>query len=277
MIKSMTTLCNILRVSESYLKKIISNIDSYYGEYRQPKFKANGERRLYPDGTPRDRIINPPIEKLKKLQKRIANILVAQVPLPVYQYGGIKGRSNIGNAKLHKGKKFVFQTDLTDFFPYTHSNKVYKALIDLDFSPNVASLITKLTTYKGHLPQGAPTSSILANIVFIPTGNKILKIAENNNLNFSIFVDDVTLSSNSDFKQITYIIIDIIRADGYKISQNKTTYKSGIKEVTGVKLPNNTMTTTSKFDKKYITLDSSKIATKRGMDNYKKQIKKSLQ
>lgn len=277
MIKSMTTLCNILRVSESYLKKIISNIDSYYGEYRQPKFKANGERRLYPDCTPRDRIINPPIEKLKKLQKKIANILVAQVPLPVYQYGGIKGRSNIGNAKLHKGKKFVFQTDLTDFFPYIHSNKVYKALIDLDFSPNVASLITKLTTYKGHLPQGAPTSSILANIVFIPTGNKILKIAENNNLNFSIFVDDVTLSSNSDFKQITYIIIDIIRADGYKISQNKTTYKSGIKEVTGVKLPNNTMTTTSKFDKKYITLDSSKIATKRGMDNYKKQIKKSLQ
>ena len=80
---------------------------------------------------------------------------------------------------------------------------VYNTLVEKGFSPDVASVITKLTTFKGHLPQGAPTSTTLANLVFLPTGLKLNEIAKQHNLRFTIFVDDVTFSSHNDFKHLT--------------------------------------------------------------------------
>ena len=270
----------ILKKSVSRVQYIIENIPHFYSEYHKFKTDKLGNRRKnkakYVDrfGEFWTRPINPPHEELKSIQKRINRYLVKHIPFPEYAYGGIKGKDNITNALAHKGIKFVFQTDLKDFYPFITNKMVYDMFVNNGFSPDVASLLTRLTTYKGHLPQGSPTSTTIANLVFVPTGLKLQKLANDNGLRFTTFVDDITLSSQNTFQDIIPEIIRIITDNGFKISQGKTTYKSGITEITGVKLPNNTMTTTDKFRKKYMDIDSLSTSSKNGALNYKNRIKK---
>lgn len=280
LIQKVEILCDcILHITIERLNYITTNIEKFYGEY--PKYKRDkaGNRRInkpqYREqfGYYWTRTINPPNDELKSIQKRINRYITNHIPMPEYAFGGIKGKDNIQNAKLHKGQKYVFQTDLRDFYPFITYKMVYNMFVDKGFSADVASQLTKLTTYNGHLPQGAPTSTTIANLVFEPTGLKLQKLTIDNNLRFSTFVDDVTMSSQSQFKELTPEIIRILREDGYRISQNKTTYKSGITEVTGVRLPNNSMTTTKKFKTKFDNKENLSVATIKGMEQYKNRIK----
>ncbi len=81
------------------------------------------------------------------------------------------------------------------------------------------------------------------------------------------------MSSQNQFKELTPKIFQILREGGFRISQNKTTYKSGITEVTGVRLLNNSMTTTKKFKEKYDNKETLSAATVKGMEQYKSRIK----
>lgn len=278
------TFCDIVLGKKlKRIRVIISNIPNHYDQFI--KYKTDSQGNKIPNkpkyvnalGQYWVRTLNPPKKELKQIQKKINKYLVQNIQLPRYAHGAVKGLDNIKNAKVHKGQKYVFQTDIRDFFPSISYTKVYDALIISGFSPDVASLITKLTTLNHHLPQGAPTSPFLANLVFTSTGNKIQKIADMHNLRFTTFVDDVTLSSQTDFKHIIPQIIGIIKNSGYKISHGKTSYKSGITEITGVRLPNNSMTITNKFREKIENTVSLSEASLQGMINYKDRIKQLSQ
>ena len=193
--------------------------------------------------------------------------------MPEYAFGGIKHKDNIRNARYHKGQKYVFQTDLKDFFPYITHKNVYEMFVRVGFSPDVSSLLTKLTTYKGHLPQGAPTSTTIANIVFMPIGLALQAIAKREGLRFTTFVDDVTLSSQTDFKHIVPEIIEIITSSGFKISQGKTTYRSGITDITGVKMLNNSMIITDKIKASIEKVEDKTSPRAKGLLNYRERIK----
>ena len=179
----------------------------FYGFFYRFKTDKLGNKKLNKSkyahlGTYWARKINPPKGELKEIQKQINGYLVKNVEMPVYAFGGIRNRDNIRNARFHKGQKFVFQTDLKDFFPYITYKLVYEMFVRVGFSHDVSSLLTKLTTYEGHLPQGAPTSTTIANLVFMPTGMALQAIAEREGLRFTTFVDDVTMSSQMDFKHV---------------------------------------------------------------------------
>lgn len=258
---------------------IVNHIEQFYSEFLRYKTdKLGNKRRNKPKysqfGEFWSRTINPPKEELKELQKRINSYLVEKNQMPSYAFGGIKRKDNIRNARFHKGQKFVFQTDLKDFFPYITHKMVYEMFVRVGFSHDVSSLLTKLTTYKGHLPQGAPTSTTIANLVFVPTGLEIQAIAEREGLRFTTFVDDVTMSSQSDFKHVVPEIVQTITSHGFKISLGKTTYKSGITEVTGVKMLNNSLTVTEKFKNALAKEVDDSTPRVQGMKNYKERVAK---
>ena len=243
---------HVLHKDEERVNYIIEHPKEFYTEFFRYKTDKLGNKRQNKPQYKRfgeywTRVINPPKEELKDVQKRINRYLIENIRMPEYAFGGIKHKDNIRNARYHKGQKYVFQTDLKDFFPYITHKNVYEMFVRVGFSPDVSSLLTKLTTYKGHLPQGAPTSTTIANIVFMPIGLALQAIAEREGLRFTTFVDDVTLSSQADFKHIVPEIIEIITSSGFKISQGKTTYKSGITDITGVKMLNNSMIITDKI------------------------------
>ena len=153
LIQKIDILCStVLHISIERLNYIVSNIERFYGEYQKPKLDKNGAKRLNkPQYAKRfgrywSRTINPPCEELKRIQQNINGYLINNIPMPEFAYGGVKGKDNILNAKRHKGQKYVFQTDLTDFYPYISSKRVYGMFVRVGFSADVASKLTKLTT-----------------------------------------------------------------------------------------------------------------------------------
>jgi RNA-directed DNA polymerase len=284
LIQKTDILCNyVLRKPEERVRFIIDHIELFYDEFKRfKKDKQGNKRKNKPQyvaqyGEYWSRIINPPKTELKTIQKRINAYLVEHIQMPNYAFGGIKGKDNILNARYHKGQKYVFQTDLKDFFPFVTNKMVYEMFVVNGFSPDVASLLTKLTTFKGHLPQGAPTSTTIANLVFGPCGQEIMAIAEREGLRFTTFVDDVTISSQQDFKAVVPEILETIQPKtprGFKISHGKTSYKSGITDITGVKMLNNTMTITDKLRTRFEAEEDKSTPRAKGMLNYAKRVKK---
>lgn len=282
LIQKKDILCKlVLREPNERVHFIIDHIYLFYDEFKRFKTDKKGNKRKNKQqyvsryGEYWSRIINPPKTELKTIQKRINAYLVDHIQMPNYAFGGVKGKDNIQNAYFHKGQKFVFQTDLKDFFPFITNKMVYAMFVENGFSPDVASLLTKLTTYKGHLPQGSPTSTTIANLVFVPVGEALQSIAERNGLRFTTFVDDVTMSAQHDFKDVVPEIIKRIQPEesrGFKVSHGKTTYRSGVTEITGVKMMNNSMSITDKLRAKIEAEGDENNPRVKGMKNYANRV-----
>ena len=217
----------------------------------------------YIDVSGKPRLIEPPRAELKKVQKRIKKLL-GRIEVPENVFSGIKGRSYIDNASFHTGNKlrYLFKTDLSAFFPSISRNAVYVFFrFEMQCSPDVAGLLANFTTinleqatlrnresvYKflaekkvkcyNHLISGAPTSQILSYLVNHRMFDEMQVLADNNNITMTIYVDDVTFSSenkiSNNFKDK---ILRIAQKYNYQISKSKVkSYsKQYPKLVTGV-------------------------------------------
>lgn len=240
MIRTLKHLTYTLKTELATINDILANIDSYYISWSKVKTdKDTGLPLTDADGNQRTRQLNSTKIELKRILKRILTLLMSHVEIPPYAFGGVPKKDNIKNAKYHQGNKYIFTTDLRSFFPSISHNSVFEVYCNNGYSPTVARILTKLTTYKYQLPQGVPTSTLLALLAFKPTGDKLYDYALKHNLKFSIFVDDITISSKVDFKHLVPEILDIIVSAGYKISHNKTHYSTKNPIITGIKCQNN--------------------------------------
>lgn len=231
-------LSHLLHCTPAEILYICENIHLFYGKWVEDKMDKKGNIKLYPNGTPKQRIIRPSYSKLKQIQTSINTNILSKVPMPPNVHGGIKSKSNISNAKAHQGHKYKFCTDLQAFYPSVNNDQVYKMFLGLHFSPFAASWLTKLTTIERELPQGAPTSTSIANIVFLPIDLQLIKLSEDDAINYTRYVDDLTFSSSIDFRVHTLKIIDLIIRGGFKISYRKTHYQAN-QTITGVNVYNN--------------------------------------
>jgi RNA-directed DNA polymerase len=242
-----TKLLKILNTDNNSVDSILRNIDRYYYKNSKPKLDANDHQVFDKHNNPRTRDMYPAVGKLKKIQKSILLKLLSCISLPNYAFGGVKKRDNILNAKKHQGNKFFFNTDLRGYYPGITNAQVNSMFIKYNFAPTTASILTKLTTYKGMLPQGTHTSPYIANLVFTEAGSKLQEFADKNELTFTTFVDDITFSSKKDFKHLIPDIIDTITSNGFRISHNKTFYQTKDPKVTQVIVRNNGL----KLDQSY--------------------------
>jgi hypothetical protein len=116
---------------------------------------------------------------------------------------------------------------------------VENALRKEGFYPDVARLITRLCTKEGAIPQGCPTSSFLASLVVYHSCDDLFEKYQLEGLKVSIYVDDITFSSPSDFKPKTNGILEELRNRGLKINFDKTHYCTKNPRVTGIQVKNN--------------------------------------
>jgi RNA-directed DNA polymerase len=232
-------LCAIIGYKPSIVSEVIANIDKYYYEKIEvKKDKKTGEVKKYKDGTVKKRTIHPSIKELKAIQKSIKKNILAPIELPNEVHGGVKKRSNITNAKPHKGNKYIFTTDLQDFYPNISHSYVHKTYLSLGFSNHFSNSLTKLTTWKFALPQGTPTSTHISNLVFLKTDRELIQLCNANNITYTRYVDDLTFSSPIDFKHLLNDILDIVRNNNFNLSYRKTKYK-GNQTVTGINIFHN--------------------------------------
>lgn len=274
-INTLKHLAFILKIRESELIAFSKreNVDKKYLEHIIPKYnKQTGELLYDKYNNPRARVINPSIGRLKVIQKRILTNILNEVPMPVYAYGGVKKKDNVMNAQAHLGNKYKFVTDLRSFFPSVTHKMVYEMFISLNFSPDVSRCLTSLTTHKGHVPQGACCSSMITNLVFEKTGDVLFSISRERGIIFTSFVDDLTFSSNSDFKSFIPTIIDILYAGGFILSHNKTSYKAGNLPVTGVYCQYHKLSPLKSFLEKIDNIQNFNQQQAQGLLMYKRKI-----
>lgn len=266
-------LCHLLGFNRTEMTKLLSTIDSNYKEWTEDKLDSKGNPKKYLDGTVKQRTFRNPSTFLKVVQKRIKRNVLDKVKFPDCIHGGVKKRSNITNAKQHQGKKYIFETDLQEFYPNISMRRVYDAFLSLGYSTHISHWLTTLTTRKNELPQGSPTSTALANLVFIQTDFALLKICKRHEITYTRYVDDLTFSAQADFGKVVQEILDTVIEGGFKLSRRKTKYE-GHQSVTGIPIFLNKIDAPNHIlDKAIAELDSG--ADRTPYTNYVNNIRKT--
>jgi len=208
------------------LGSVRRNPRAHYREWDEEK-PSGGTRR-----------ITAPEEWLKGVQRRINNYL-QKLTLPDAVHGGLRGHSQLSNAQPHRFAEVLVQTDIKDFFPSIKYKRVYDMFFDAqECSPNIARDLTRLVTYNGQIPQGAPTSSIVAALVAVPLVKRCHQLASVNGGQMTIFVDDITLSGVRGAHRVCGQLRKIVSSEGFVSHPDKTFVSTGTDPlvVTGVRV-----------------------------------------
>lgn len=150
----------------------------------------------------KEREIQAPKVALKVIQKWFSHHLTEALTFDNCVFGFVKGRSAVAAAAQHSNAKWVYSVDIENFFPSTPNDIILKALIDIGYSEKAAELMTGLFCYNDNLAQGSPASPVISNLVFKDLDIKLEKIAEDNQLRFTRYADDIVFSGTDDFPEI---------------------------------------------------------------------------
>lgn len=140
------------------------------------------------------RTIDAPGEKLKTLQRRVHQRLLAGLKLAPAATGFVRGRSIVDNARPHVNRAAVINVDLADFFPSITEARVQAAWQALGWNAEAATILTRICTLDGRLPQGAPTSPALSNLVCRKLDARLGGLAQALRGAYTRYADDLTLS-----------------------------------------------------------------------------------
>jgi hypothetical protein len=167
-----------------------SNESKRYTTFQIPK-KRKGEFRT----------IDAPVPMLKYIQRGLNFILQSVYTPHTAAMGFVQHRSVVDNAKVHTGQRLVYNIDLKDFFPSITAGRLYHRLMSKPFTLNeeVASVITDLCCYTNAegrhvLPQGAPTSPTITNIICERLDIKLSRLAKAYGLKYTRYADDISFS-----------------------------------------------------------------------------------
>jgi len=148
----------------------------------------------------KERTVYEPKYELKRLQKRINKRIFEKVEFPAYLQGGIKDekekRDYIQNATRHQKARTLISIDIKNFYDNIRPKHVENLFLNFfRFSPEVSKTLTNLVILGNKVPQGACTSSYVANLIFFNSEYKVVSDLRGKKITYSRLLDDVTLSS----------------------------------------------------------------------------------
>lgn len=207
-----------LRHLRKILKITKKNQDYYFGKEKGEMYKyfsilkkAGGYR-----------FIEAPEGELKVKQRWIKDNIIDKFEVSNYATGFRKDYSIYNNALPHVNKELVINVDIKDFFPSIKYNQIFRFFVYIGYNNQVAHLLTKLcTNMKNCLPQGAPTSPSLSNILLLKLDKRLSKLAETVGASYTRYADDITFSGDKNIKSIVPLIIWIINDEGFEINLKK--------------------------------------------------------
>jgi hypothetical protein len=160
--------------------------DFRYRTFEIPK-RSGGMRR-----------IDAPHSLLREMQDRLLPMLQMAYDAHPSAHGFLAGRSVVSNAKGHTGQRLVLNVDLQDFFPNVNFGRVRGLFLKPPFSIGApaAAVLAQIVTHRNGLPQGAPTSPVLSNMIAATLDRRLTRLARETRMRYSRYADDITLSTN---------------------------------------------------------------------------------
>jgi len=190
------------------------------------------------------RVIHEPCPALKRIQWWILHYLLtpASKRLLPCAHGCVEGRSTLTNAAPHVGASWKAHMDVKDFFPSITTPRVYGLFKKVfGYDKRLSWLLAHLTTYEGRLPQGAPTSPMIANFIATPMDHEVVRLLGAMGGFYTRYVDDLTFSfrrrmSEKSQDRFLSTIKRIAKRHGFRINDEKTSVVSRKRRmvVTGV-------------------------------------------
>ncbi len=217
-------LYDLIETPKEIIEKIIENKDKHYRSY--PIKKSNGKQRW----------INAPDEELKTVQANILHEVLYRFAPHQAATGFRTGVGVADGAKKHLPNQTLLCMDLSNFFPSIKKARVLtlaahllrrleKRLWGFTYTAEDALYLTELVVYKERVPQGAPTSPAIANLIALTLDTKLSQFAEHNGLVYTRYADDLSFSHPDtayDIYERIPEVIDIIREERFKVNYKKT-------------------------------------------------------
>lgn len=216
--------CKLVGYEQEYVYAATNSAEHFYRTFFIPK-KNGGNRK-----------ISEPLPNLKDIQKWILVNILNNISVSPYAKAYIKGKNVRENARFHRGQSKVLSLDIHDFFNNISAFMVYEIFINAGYSKDVSMMITMLCCKEGGLPQGAPTSAMLSNIVMKKFDDAIGRFILDNKIRYTRYADDMTFSGEFDEKKVIRLVRHELKACGLTLNEKKTRVRSKgqRQEVTGI-------------------------------------------
>lgn len=220
---------------------------THYRRFLMPK-KSGGER-----------LISAPMPRLKAAQHWILEQLLVGVPVHDAAHGFVRERSILTNAQQHCGRDVVINLDLKDFFPTVGYPRVKGLFRKLGYSEQLATVLGLictepevdelemdgdsfyLATSDRHLPQGAPTSPAITNLLCFRLDKRLSGVARSLSFHYTRYADDLSFSSLNpsalaNIKKLLWRVRSVIEDEGFVLHPDKTRImrRGARQEVTGL-------------------------------------------
>ena len=241
-IDSVAELSTLLDVSCQHLDWLSSNYASHY-TIKAIRKRSGGIR-----------IIESPKLFLKMAQRLVLRFILDAIPTHPSVHGFVRGRSAISFVEPHINRPFLLRMDLQDCFPSIHANRVWGLFRSLGYSVDVTQSLTAICTcystpsqlmetmsgniksmeqnrilslyHRKHLPQGAPTSPALLNLIAYRLDCRLASLAEACNATYTRYADDLLFSGDEKFarssESFATSVGAIVLEEGFQLNYRKT-------------------------------------------------------
>ena len=234
-------LAALVGVEAPELAHILTYLEEVYYKKAEIAKKSGGTRELL-----------IPAMRVRLIQKWVLHNILYKIPVSDYAMGFRKKRSIVTNANLHVGKPCVVNMDLKDFFPSITQQQVFRIFYYYGYTTEVSYMLSRLCTYEGRVPQGAPTSPCLSNIVCLKLDKRLSALAEKYQAIYTRYADDITFSGSQGLKEIVALVTDIVQDEGFAVNERKTRVQLSYQrqEVTGINVSGGKITVDKEYKKR---------------------------
>ena len=225
-----------LGISDKQLRFLLyKKLDHSYRTFAIPKARGGS------------REITAPSKFLARLQRKVGHVVASISPPRRLAKGFVKGSGVLDHAALHANKRWVVCLDLKSFFPSINYGRVLGIFRSrpFEFPDAVAIPLAQLCCYQGVLPQGAPSSPALSNVVARQLDRRLAEYARKNRLTVSRYADDISFSTNARIIPGTLVaedrspgkeIRELLTQSGFELNEEKfrVRHTSERQQVTGL-------------------------------------------
>ena len=209
--RELSSLEQDLGISAKTLYAVSNNLSKHYRKAKLPK-KNGGFRNL-----------SVPDEVLKSIQKRIAEVLLIHMPVSRYAKAYRFGSSTLRNAKHHVGKQVVLKLDILHFFDSIRYSTVKDKLFPEEiYAEPLRILLTMLCYHKDALPQGAPSSPAITNIILYEFDEQLGQWCREHGIAYTRYCDDMTFSGDFEPSEVIRYVRLELKKMGFLLNEQKT-------------------------------------------------------